>query len=205
MATRNSNMLSAAATTQPTDGPLTAQHLRELADAKARTNIIRKAARVAACNGWTIGAFAALSLPFAWSSASGMLMTAGLGLVAYLEFRGRRGLLAFNPAAATLLGWNQVGLLALLVIYCGWMISTATSDVGAMTAQLGNSSDLTDLLGSTGDVETMLRPLVVAFYGTVMAGSVVVQGLNAYYYFTRRKHVEAIVKETPAWALELQR
>ena len=45
----------------------------------------------------------------------------------------------------------------------------------------------------------------MAFYGTVIALSVIVQGLTAAYYFTRRKHVEACLRDTPAWALDVER
>jgi hypothetical protein len=33
----------------------------------------------------------------------------------------------------------------------------------------------------------------------------VFQGLNAVYYFTRRKHVVACLHDTPEWVLDLER
>ena len=45
---------------------------------------------------------------------------------------------------------------------------------------------------------------MLALYGSVIALSVIFQGGNALYYFTRRKHVEAYVAETPAWIRDLQ-
>ena len=49
-------------------------------------------------------------------------ITLGLSIVAYNEFRGRKRLLNFDPSAATMLGWNQLGLLAMIVVYCLWML-----------------------------------------------------------------------------------
>jgi hypothetical protein len=42
-------------------------------------------------------------------------------------------------------------------------------------------------------------------YGTVIVLSIIFQGLTACYYFTRRKYVEAYVRETPQWVLDVQR
>jgi hypothetical protein len=39
----------------------------------------------------------------------------------------------------------------------------------------------------------------------VIALSAIFQGLNAVYYFTRRKHIEAYLQETPAWVQEIER
>ena len=60
-------------------------------------------------------------------------------------------------------------------------------------------------LGSLDEFDYLYKVLVVAVYGTVIVLSAIFQGLNAFYYFTRRKHVEAYVQETPDWVLDLQR
>src|SRR5947199_7321229 len=90
------------------DNPLSATHHLELATARDRAKSIRKAARVAAFNGWTTAAIAAFSAMFLLFDRSGLAiaMTLGLSIVAYNEFRGRKRLLNFDPGAATLLGWN---------------------------------------------------------------------------------------------------
>ena len=44
-----------------------------------------------------------------------------------------------------------------------------------------------------------------SIYGGLIAGTLVFQGLNSFYYFTRRKHLEAYLIETPEWVVELQR
>src|SRR3954466_8096324 len=79
-------------------GPLTADHRRELSAARERARVIRKAGRVAAFNGWTTAIIAAGSAPFAFGSPITVALTAGLALVAFNEFRGRKRLLNFDPS-----------------------------------------------------------------------------------------------------------
>jgi hypothetical protein len=128
-----------------------------------------------------------------------VLATAGLAAVAYNEFRGRDRLLAFEPSGATLLGWNQLGLLAMITVYCAWMIYTS------LLGPLPISADTRSALEQLDFDLSQFRYMYAAFYGLVIFLSVIFQGLNALYYFTRRKHVEAYVRETPQWVRDLQR
>ena len=200
-------MSQATATTAAQPGPLTPEHHHELMLAGERARPIRRAARVASFNAWATGILAALSVPFTllFFSFSSLLVTAGLAVVAYNEFRGRRQLLAFDPAAAKTLGWNQLGLLGLIIVYCLWSIYTGLNDAGALAAELQSMPDLQASLGSTDQLDSLYRLIVVGLYGTVIVLSIVFQGLNALYYFTRRRHLEAYVRETPAWVIDLER
>jgi hypothetical protein len=185
--------------------PLSADDRRELAAAREGAKKIQSAAKVASFNGWSFGVAAALSAPFSLGSVVGLLLTLGLAIVAFNEFRGRRGLLRFDPSAASMLGWNQLFLLAMIVGYCGWNLYAGLAGDGSFTAQLEAQPELQQALGSMDDVEGLYDEVVVAVYSTVIVASIVFQGLNALYYFTRRKHVEAYVERTPEWLLELQR
>ena len=182
--------------------PLTQELRHELALAKDRTKAIRKAARVAAFNGWTTGIVAAISAPFALFSVEGFVMAVGLAIVAYNEFRGRKRLLAFEPASSTFLGWNQIGFFSLIAGYCLWMIYAS---IGSLAAELHAYPELENALGSLDGFDGLYRSFVICFYGTVILLSAVFQGLNAVYYFTRRKYVEAYLRETPAWVQEIER
>jgi hypothetical protein len=186
------------------EGPLTPEHHRELALAGERAKKIRRAARLAACNGWITGVLAACSAPCALFGMTGLLVTLGLAIVAYNEFRGRKRLLGFDPSGATLLGWNQVGLLAMIIVYCLWMIYSGLTSTGDIVAEVNRWLGLADVAGSI-DIEQLCKAVVLALYGSVIVLSVVFQGLNALYYFTRRPYVEAYLRETPPWVLELQR
>ena len=49
------------------------------------------------------------------------------------------------------------------------------------------------------------KTIVVVLYGGVIALSVLFQGGNALYYFTRRRHVEDFVADTPEWVRDVLR
>ena len=185
--------------------PLSVDHRRELSAARDRAKTIRKAARVAAFNGWSTAIVAALSAPFSLFSPVGLALTVGIAIVAVNEFRGRKRLLNFDPRGATLLGWNQVGLLAMIVAYCLWMLHASAGGASALSAELKGYADLDAALGTAGGFEGLYQQIVLVFYGGVIALSALFQGGNALYYFTRRRHVEEFVAETPAWVRDVQR
>lgn len=197
--------MSAATITPASDGPLTQEHHHELTLAAGRAKKIHKAARVAGFNGWVTGIFAAASAPFALFSMTGFLVTFGLTLIAYNEFQGRKRLLQFDPASSALLGWNQVALLTMIIVYCLWMLFTGLTGAGPFAAEIEANPEIEAALGSLDEFDYLYKVLVVAVYGTVIALTAIFQGLNAVYYFTRRKHVEAYLQETPAWVLDVQR
>lgn len=187
------------------EGPLSVEHFQEISRADDRGKLIRKAARVASFNGWTTAIIAALSAPFALLSVAGLLVTVVLSFVAWNEFRGRSLLNKFNPKAAALLGWNQIGFLAMIVIYCGWMMYTGINESDSALSEFTSNPELSDLLGSPEQVTGLYEMLVYAVYGSVIAISVIFQGFTALYYFTRRKHIEAYVRATPEWVRKVQR
>ena len=188
--------------------PLSPAHRRELSAARDRAKSIRKAARVAAFNGWSSAAIAALSAPFSIFSPVGAALTAGIAFVAFNEFRGRKRLLNFEPSGATLLGWNQLGLLTMIVAYCAWMMQGSASflDTSALTAELKSVNELdSGLAEMVAGYQPMIEQAVRGFYLGVIGLSVLFQGGTALYYFSRRRLVEDFVAETPEWVREVQR
>jgi hypothetical protein len=186
----------------PAAAPFSLEHQRELMLARDRVKPIQRAARVANFNAWASFVVAICSAPFAFFSLLGGVVFAALSLIAYNEFRGRKQLLNFEPAGATLLGWNQLGLLAMIIVYCIWMLYTNLTGANTISAEL-NSPQMKDLLGSL-DLDTITRQIVIALYGSVIVLSILFQGGNAIYYFSRRKYVEAYANETPEWVRSLQ-
>lgn len=196
--------MSTATFTDSADGPLTRDQLRELSDAKQSAKKIRNAARVASFNGWSLGIGAALSAPFALFSLVGLLLTVGLAVVSFNEFRGRNRLLQFDPAAAKMLGWNQLALLAMIVVYCLWMLYAGLTGESSFVAQMEAQPELQAALGSMDEMGDLYNRLVVILYSSIMAVSVVFQGVNALYYFSRRKYIQAYVRDTPEWVRDVQ-
>jgi hypothetical protein len=199
----------ATATAQPgrpvVDTPLTAAHRSELTAARDRSKVIRKAARVAGFNGWTTAVIAVFSAMFLVFDRSGVaiMMTVALSIVALNEFRGRNRLLNYDPSAATLLGWNQLGLLAAIIVYCLWMLHGASAETAELSQTLKGYSEFGTF--DIGEVEGLYRTATTAAYGGAIALSVLFQGGNALYYFTRRRHLDNFLLETPEWVRDVQR
>jgi hypothetical protein len=193
-----------------TDPPLTDSHQKALRAAAVRAEPIRRAARVATFNAWTAAILAALSAPFALFGLVGAVIFVALALVAWNEFRGRRRLLAYDPAGPTILGWNQLGLLAVVTLYCVWALYTNLWGSNSIATQLQSRPDLTATFGSIDGpfsiqgLDALVRTVAIALYGSVIVLSAIFQGATAAYYFSRRKYVEAYVRETPAWVIDLQ-
>jgi hypothetical protein len=185
-------------------GQLSASQRYELTAARDRAKSIRKAARVAAFNGWTSALIAACSLPFAFYDRSGLILTAGMAIIAWNELRGRKRLLKYDPTSATLLGWNQLALLAMIVVYCAWSLYSSVGDTGALSAELKNYHELDQVLGNSGGFEQLYKSFTYGVYGGVIVLSLIFQGGNALYYFSRRRHIEDFIAETPAWVREVQ-
>ena len=162
---------------------------------------IRSAAFVAAFNAISIAACAMLSIQLALSMFSlvGLLIGAALGVFAYLEFRGRKRLLALDPNACSLLGWNQVAFMSLIVIYCA---------ISLVFVYLHPEFTMEYPKEFEGRVkreewDLIVEVIFVPYWGTiwkityitVIVATVLAQGGNAIYYFTRRKHVLAHLAE----------
>jgi len=177
--------------TTTNDGPASPQRQNKLAEADPSAQKVLSAAKVAAFNGWAIGVSAALSLLFALSSRTALVVGSGLAIVAWNELRGRKLLLRFDPRGPRLLGWNQLGLMGLVVAYCVWSIYTGLTGTTELDALL---KELELVTGPIGDLQTTLT---LAVYGGVITGTIIFQGLNALYYFTRTKHVQATRFESP--------
>ncbi len=180
----------------PDRGPLSPEQQRQLAEASQRARKVMGAARVAAFNGWTIGSIAAVSVLFGLFSRTALVMGLAMGFVAWNEFRGRALLRAFDPAGARLLGKNQVGLLVVIVVYCLWSIYITTT---------GENPEMAEIEAMIGDISDLVKELTVMVYGAVIGLSVLFQGLNARYYFSRQRLIREYLQQTPDWVVKLQR
>ncbi len=132
----------------------------------------------------------------------GLVMGVGLAMVAWNEFRGRARLLRFELRGCRVLGWNQLGLMAMVIGYAVWMLGKALWGANPYEEAMAGETMLAGPLGSIGQ---LYKTISLAIYGGLIAGTLVFQGLNSLYYFTRRKHVEAYLRETPQWVVEFLR
>jgi hypothetical protein len=177
-------------------GPLSPAQVEVLNAGQERAGSFLSASRVAAFNGWTIGFFAVVSILFGLTSPTGLLIGAGLAVIARNEFAGRRRLNAFDVSGLELLWRNQIGFMALIVVYCLWAIFGPSADLDPAVAQL-----LEELGEDTGALVESLKMIV---YSAVIVGTVIFQGLNARYYFVRVALMRAYLRDTPQWVLDVQ-
>ena len=181
-------------------GPLSADHLNALADARLRSKKVRRAAGVATVGGWTMGLFAAITFVGGlFGDWIALALGIGLGVVAVNELRGAAKLRRFEVDGTRLLGWNQIGLGAMLVAYAAWSLWSALSH--PMLEQVGATGDA-DMDAMIGRISTMAS---WGLYGGVAVIGVVGPGLTAWYYFTRAKVVRKMVEGTPAWVIAAMR
>jgi hypothetical protein len=186
-------------------GPLSAEHLRELSDGRARTKKVRRAASFAAFSGWSMAVFAGLSLMFAiFGDWSAWAIGIGLAVIAGNELRGAGMLKKIDARGARVLGWNQIALGVVIVVYAGWSFYSASKDP-ALNALLGGSGGGSELISDPQMKDTIVeltKTLSYAFYGLIAAVGVIVPGLTAWYYFSRGRVVRAVIEKTPAWVLD---
>jgi hypothetical protein len=180
---------------QPRPPQLTEANLRELAAAKLGLRRINRAVSVARFDGWTIAIFAGLSLLCGFSSPSGILLSIALGAIAYVELRAATALKRLDPVSTKTLGNNQLVLCGILILYFLWRIYAESSGHGI-------ASDVVQAEPQLADEEAMVKQFTMLAYLILIAASVLAQGGMALYYFSRRKHVEAIVQQTPAWIID---
>ncbi len=135
-----------------------------LEDARKRAAGFLGAARVATFNGWSIGLFAAVTIPFAIGSLTALALGVGMAVVARNEFKGRAMIRRIDPAGPRLLGRNQLGFMSLIIVYCLW------SMYGAYAHPNLEIQQQLDLVGVSADT---VRQLTVIVYIGVIAATLV--------------------------------
>lgn len=181
--------------------PLSPEHLRLLAQVRDRMRKPRRAVMVATISGWSLVAFAMLSLPFAalgdWTA---LMVGAALAALGINELLGGAMIRRLDPRGAWRLGLNQLALGGLIVSYSGWQLFASLKQPAL--ASVGGSY-------SNPDVDAMVKELTVtvsyALYGGMAVLGLLVPGLTAWYYFSRRGMIERVLAESPAWAIEAMR
>ena len=184
------------------DEPLSAEHMQQLAEANDRLGKLKPACVLAGFNGWTCAVFAVLCVPFALFSITAGVLTVGLGAVAWNEFRGRKLLKQFDLCGPRLLGWNQIGFLALLIGYASWQIFRSLTGPSPYESYVQANAELESMLGPIGELHVIIS---LAIYGGLIVGSIIFQGLNALYYFTRARHIRTHLAQTAGWIVRVQR
>lgn len=183
------------------DGPLSPAHVRELAESRTRAKKVRRAAAVAAIDGWTTGVFGAVALIGGIWSVPALALGLGLVFAAVNGLHARRALLRFEPKAAPRLALNQLIVAVFVAAYCAWNIQLSLS--GRATAGTITATGDPNVDALMAGVEDLARNISVMVYSAVIVLTALVQGLTGLYYMTRRRYVEAYLRETPQWIVRL--
>jgi hypothetical protein len=192
--------------TGPVPSPLTEAHFQLLRQAAAARLPVRSAARTARGSAVTILVIGVASIPLAvlYPSWLGTAVVGGICTIGVIEYIGAKRMRRGDPAAAVFLGRNQLAFLAVIVVYC--LIQILTFSPAQLHSSLG-SAELDSALSQMPEVRQQmdsLAPLATyGFYSLVIVVSIVAQGGLALYYFTRRRHLEALQRSTPSWVQRL--
>jgi hypothetical protein len=178
--------------------PLNADQLAALNDGRQRWVSIERAAKVAAFNGWTIGFIALVSVPFSIFSLSGLVMCGVLGFIAWRELAGQAAIKRMQLGALRSLAFNQLFLVAVLVVYSAYSIWAGLTQ----PSELSKYPELQQLVPG---IEQLEKQLVLAVYVSLAVITALVQGGCAWWYNRRERELEAFVRDTPTWVIEILR
>lgn len=182
-------------------GPLSAEHREQIAQAQQRYKKIKRAAQIASFNAWSFAVCAAFSLLFAILSPSALIAALVLVALAWNEFRGRRQLKRLDPLGANTLCINQVACCVAIAMYCILKLTAALSGQGPYTQAMAQTPEIAATLEPMQD---LLKTATISAYALILIVGVAVQGLTAWYYYTRKRWVHAYREKTPSWIVELQ-
>jgi len=181
---------------------LSPEHHAQLARAQQQRNKLNRAVKLASFNAWSFAVLAAGSVLLALFMPGSIIAAALLAALAYNEFRGRRRLLQRDPRAPQTLGINQLVFCALIAGYCILKIIQATTGPGVYEQVIAKHPELAQTLEP---LQGLVQTLTIATYLAVLVLGVGLQGLTAWYYFSRKTILDNYLQQTPEWVLDLDR
>jgi hypothetical protein len=189
--------------------PLNEAQFAVVREAAAAFKSIKRATRIAQSSSFITLFFALAAAPVTmlWPSIAGVLITLGLFVIGSVEFIGHRRMQRADPTAARFLATNQLAFLGLIIVYCLIQMltfSTEAAKAEALSPEVrAQLNEMPEMAGSIDSIIEKWAPLVTyGFYGLVIVLSILFQGGMAWYYFSRRKFLEAFQRQ-PAWVRRL--
>lgn len=164
---------------------------------------VLRAVRVARASAISTLILGFASMPFALFSTSlaGGLIVLGICICGVVEYIGAQRLRDGVPSATTLLGLNQLGFFVIICTYCVMQMlsmSEFTREANAsLDRAMSENPEVSNLLQA---LRGLIPLLSYGLYALVALASLLAQGGLAVYYFTRRRHAEALRRDVPAWA-----
>lgn len=190
--------------------PLDESHFQLIQLAARQRQPVLKAAKRAKGSAITILVIAACSVPFVLFSPGWLdfMAVAGIALIGVREYIGAQQMRQGKPEAASYLGYNQLIFIGMICVYCAiQMLSFSNEQARGTLISPELQSQLAmlpDLQADVNDKIDYWAPLIhYAFYSLVIIISAAVQGSFSYYYFNRKRHLEALNANTPDWIQRL--
>ncbi len=146
---------------------------------------------MAAISGWSTAIIGALALPFGLVSWVSLVLGSVLVALGVNELLARGRLLRLVRSATTRLAINQVALGTTIIVYAAFMLYRGMTGQSEMQRAVASEPALADM---SVDIIALEKTLTVAVYGTLIFGTLVFQGMNAWYYASRRKWVDACIR-----------
>ena len=179
-------------------GGLTPEQLQQLVDARLRGKKIRRTISVAKFDAWTVAIFAGFTLLSAIFSWQGAVLGIGMGVVAYVEFKGIDRLRRLDATVIKTLALNQVGLGSLLLLYAIYSVLTSGHSMDEFKSQGPEVAQFMSGYSGMMDAATYL------IYGILALVAIFGQGGTALFYLSRRKYIEEYASQTPQWIIQAQ-
>ncbi len=190
------------------ESPLSEEDFALLRHALVGRDPVRRAARTARFSAASILVIGAAGIPITlfWPSWLSLVMVAGICAIGAIEYIGARRMQRGDVSAASFLGRNQLAFLGLITAYCVYQMVTMSSAAAQGTLLSPDLQSALDQMGSA-DVERQMKtwaPLATCgFYSLIILLSVCFQGGLAVYYFTRKRHLQAVADATAPWVQRL--
>ena len=178
---------------------LAPEQLEALAHARRQGRKITRAANVATFSGWSMAFFAFITLVSGLFSLVALLLGIGLTVVACIELRGAKRMRLLDDTAPRMLGFNQIGLGVLVILYCSWGVWQAVFGPSPYESYLAQGGKVADLIEP---IDNLNRAVMSIFYAGLLVLSAIAQGCTAVYYFSRRRLMVKYLQETPDWIVQ---
>jgi hypothetical protein len=184
---------------------LSGAKLLEFTAARRACSKVTRAVRLAAISGWTIAIFAGIVLIAGISTTNATWMGLLMIIAALVEFRARNRLRRLETSAARTLGYNQLVLGLLIVLYAAWHIndlilgSRGPIDLHSLlagTLRQFSSGHLSHFSLDTGSN--------LLLYGLLGIVALLTQGAAAWYCFSRERWIREYVSFAPSWIVKMQ-
>ena len=181
---------------------LTHEQYAEIQKVQVRLKKIQRAIGVAKFDAGmtaTFAVFGILTFCMGWEN---VVIGVLLGGIAINGFRGLRLLQKYDSRAPGILMMNQLYLATIIILYAIYALYRQGSGESDLSKQMAAAGIPRDMLGGLPELVPLLNRLV---YGTLIFGTILMQGLTALYYRTRQKYVDAYLQQTPQWVIDLQK